>query len=312
MLTPDARGPGPSRPPAPRGTPVAKSRVTGARIGLGILVVLAALFFALRGADSEPAPRGSQPSARGGRERPSTLAQGDVPRGPRVTARESDRSPRARVSAGVADAKPPQLQPDAVSDPALKMVLAARDDRSDEGTRTLTDNLTSRDPIVVAEAARALVARQATEAITQLAAIRLDEAAGSGLSVIAALGKLGAVANEDEKSTAVDRLLSMLRTEKRRDARESPGNLLQIYEALGDTRDPGAAPALEAELLDATVPRAPKVVIVHALLEIGMPSSKDALRAAHGEQSAQRGSDAFEEEIRQELVAALEEALETL
>ena len=60
------------------------------------------------------------------------------------------------------------------------------------------------------------------------------------------------------------------------------------------------------------MPRAPKVVIVQALVEIGLPSSKDALRAAHDEQSAQRGEDAFEEEIRQELVAALDAALEAL
>ncbi len=104
----------------------------------------------------------------------------------------------------------------------------------------------------------------------------------------------------------------MLREEKRRQAPESPGNLLQIYEALGDTQDPKAAPALEAELLDASVPRAPKVVIVQALVDIGLASSKDALATARGEQSAQRGEDAFEEEIRQELVATLEEALEAL
>jgi hypothetical protein len=217
-----------------------------------------------------------------------------------------------RPTAQVAEEEPPPLQLEHASDPALKAVLAARDDRSAEGTATLIDNLTSRDEIVVAEAAKALVARQATEAIAPLAAIDLEEAAGSGLSVIEALGKLGGAADGDERGAAVDRLLEMLREEKRRGAPETPGNLLQIYEALGDTHDARAAPALEAELLDATVPRAPKVVIVQALAEIGLASSKDALRRALAEQSAQQAPDAFEEEIRQELVARIQDALQAL
>ena len=51
---------------------------------------------------------------------------------------------------------------------------------------------------------------------------------------------------------------------------------------------------------------------MRALVEIGLASSKDALSAAHGEQSAQQGEGAFEEEIRQELVAALVDALAAL
>jgi len=111
---------------------------------------------------------------------------------------------------------------------------------------------------------------------------------------------------------AVERLVAMLAEEKERSARESPGNLLQIYEALGHTRDPSAAPPLEAELLDPTVARAPKVVIVGALVAIGLPRSRAALETAHTQHMKAAAADAFEEEIRQELVGALEQALEGL
>lgn len=279
-------------------------------VGLGLGAVAVVLFFALRG--DEPETRAARRPVAEGREDVASPAPTTAPRADRAGPDEPARRPPPRASAPAAEEEPPELDPRDVSDPALKAVLAARDDPSAEATETLIDNVSSPDPVVVAEAARALIARQATAAIAPLARIRLEEAAGSGLSVIDALGKLGGAAEGDEKTAAVDRLLSMLREEKRRGARESPGNLLQIYEALGDTGDPRAAPALEAELLDPSVPRAPKVVIVQALVEIGLPSSKEALGAAHAEQSAQRASDAFEEEIRQELVAKIEEALQAL
>jgi len=288
------------------------SRFTGASIGLAVVLAFAALFFSLRGGKSEPEPTGPRRSAPGSRQARSTHVPTAAPHAPHVAREESARGPPARARAKTVEAKAPALKPGDVSDPALKTVLAARDDRSSSGTQALIDNLTSSDEIVVAEATKALVARQATEAIAPLVGISLEKAAGSGLSVIDALGKLGGAAEGEEKSAAVDRLLQLLREEKRRRAPETPGNLLQIYEALGDTRDPKAAPALEAELLDASVPRAPKVVIVRALIDIGLASSKDALGAARVAETAQQGSDAFEEEIRQELVATLEEALETL
>ena len=67
---------------------------------------------------------------------------------------------------------------------------------------------------------------------------------------------------------AVDRLLALLAAEKQRGAQESLGNMIQIYEALGDTGDARAIAPLERELLDASVPTAPKVVIVQSLVAL--------------------------------------------
>src|SRR6185503_15570033 len=101
--------------------------------------------------------------------------------------------------------------------------------------------------------------------------------AGGGASVVHALGRLGAIAGDDERATAVDRLLAMMTEEKRRGAPESAGNLLQIYEALGDIGDARAAGPLEDELLDDGIARAAKVVVVHALARIGQHRSRAPL-----------------------------------
>jgi hypothetical protein len=157
-----------------------------------------------------------------------------------------------------------------------------------------------------------LVERGATEAIVPLTKVDLSAAAGSGLSIIDALGKLAGVASDGDRARAVERLIAMLEEEKQRGARESAGNLIQIYEALGRTGDPAAAAPLEAELLDASVPRAPKVVIVASLVQLGQPSSIAALETALATETATAANDAFEEEIRLELVGAIEDAIVTL
>lgn len=283
----------------------------GALIGVAAVIVFTVAFFALRG--KAPAPEtastsSASSSAQSLRSELASHAETEIP-----TARPTRKKQGLlRSSASPKEEEKPALSPEQVSDPALKSVLAARGDLSPKGTKTLIDNLTSSDEILVAEATKALIARKATEAIAPLAKISLEKAAGSGLSVIDALGKLGGVAEGADKNAAVDRLLQMLREEKRRRARESGGNLLQIYEALGDTRDPKAVPALEAELLDENVPRAAKVVVVQALVDIGLASSKAALETEHGVQAAQKGADDFEEEVRLELVATIEQALEVL
>jgi hypothetical protein len=293
-----------ARPPEPRHT--------GVLVGVAAVVICTVLFFVLRGGKPDAPPKTAPslfvaPSATADERDLTRHAETEVPSAPRPKPKKQ----MLRPSAAAPDEAPP-MDPKDVSDPALKAVLLARADESAKGTKTLIDNLTSADEVLVAEAAKALIARKATEAIGPLAKISLEKAAGSGLSVIDALGKLGGAAEGGEKSAAVDRLLQMLREEKRRRARETPGNLLQIYEALGDTRDPQAVPALEAELLDPNVPRAAKVVVVQALVDIGLASSKAALGTEYAVQAAQKGADDFEEEIRQELVLTIEQALEAL
>ena len=250
-------------------------------------------------------------------ERPSTAsgtASGERRATPTVPSSSSSPSLTGRAPRPVA---PPQTGSDQESPPPtsadergpLVDVQRAMADPSSDGTNRLVASLSSGDAVVVAEASKALIARRATSAIRSLTEIDLSAAAGGGLSIIDALGRLGALADPREKGAAVDRLIALLADEKRRDARESASNLLQIYEALGETRDPRAAKALEAELLDPEVGRAPKVVIVQALVSIGGSDRRAALAGARAQQAEVVGADAFEEEVRQELVAAIDKAL---
>lgn len=299
MLTPSARGAG--------------SRRYGALLLAGGALALLG-YLALREGPSNTASAAA-PSARSARAQPTAEEADDVelPAKPRPRpARARAGGPQANAPQDAEQRPEPALSPEDAASPAVRAVLAARDDLTPSGTRTLISSLTSEDEIVVAEAARALIARGATEAIDPLARIDLSRAAGSGLSVIDALGKLAAVASDADRGVAVDRLVAMLAEEKRRGARESAGNLIQIYEALGQTGDPRAAAPLEAELLDADVPRAPKVVIVASLVQLEQRSSRSALETALANESAAKGDDAFEEEVRVELVGAIEAALKVL
>lgn len=281
---------------------------------VGAALFIVAIVFLWSSSSSKKPPPAGGTSAQGPSRAtpPSNERPAGVERPAEKAAPAATEKPAEKDGPPSADERPERPAPPDPDDPEVAAVIAAARDDSARGTQTLIASLRSSNEVVVAEAASALVDRRATEAITPLSQISLQTAAGSGLSIIDALGRLGAVADEDDKSVAVDRLLAMLAEEKARGARESPGNLLQIYEALGQTKDPKAAPALETELLDETVPRAPKVVIVGALVAIGQASSRGALEKAHAIESAARGDDAFEEEIRVELVEAIAKALEVL
>jgi len=274
-----------------------------------LAVALSAYFVLGEGPKASPSAgsQSAKPSAKRGARATDPDSVAERPARPRPRGPESAPSPRPPPAEGERDRDPSED-----GSPAVLAVLAARDDETPAGTQALIASLASPDSVVVSEAARALVARRATEAIGPLAGIDLEKAAGSGLSIIDALGRLAGVAEEPDRSQAVDRLIAMLAEEKGRGARESPGNLIQIYEALGQTRDPRAAAPLEAELLDATVPRAPKVVIVASLVTLAQPSSHAALETQRGVERAAHESDAFEEEIRVELVDAIEAALKVI
>jgi hypothetical protein len=100
-------------------------------------------------------------------------------------------------------------------------------------------------------------------------------------------------------------LLDLLRNEKLHPAPERAGDLVQIYEALGATRDPRAAAALERELLDPAVGKAPKVAAVEALAAIGAPSSVEALSALRDHLEVTLETDPYEQELRRDLLDAI-------
>ncbi len=191
-------------------------------------------------------------------------------------------------------------------------VILAQGDPTPDGTAVLVASLGADDHVVVAEAADGLVARRAVEAIPSLARIDVLARPGAAPSVIDALGRLAAVAPTDLRGEAVMRLLELLREEKRRGAPESAGNLLQIYEALGHTRDQRAAPALEEELADPAAGKAPRVVVVQALVSIAAPSSRGVAMKARAELAASPEAEVFEAELRQELLLALDDAIARL
>jgi HEAT repeat protein len=188
----------------------------------------------------------------------------------------------------------------------------AKDEPTESGTFALIEKLKDDDVVVVAEASNGLVARRATSAISALADKDIHRPDGIAPSIIDALGRLGGMAAGDVRRTAVDRLVALMRSEKLRGAADSPGNLLQIYEALGATEDSRAAPPLETELEDASVGVAPKVVIVQALAEIGAPSSRTVVARTRPTVVATAPRDAFEAELRKDLLAAIDAALTTL
>lgn len=267
------------------------SQATGRRLLVlaGSVVVLISLAFYLRGPERAPAAGASRPPR---------------PAAPTPVSRPSQ--PMAEPAS-----VPSDLDPN-VARAAVREVSLAKADLTEEGTLALVENLKSDDMVVVAEAADALVARRATSAIGALSAMDIHATDGIAPSVIHALGRLGKLADGDERRSAVDRLLALLDEEKRRDARDSTSNLLHIYEALGATGDSRAAPALERELEDVRVGIAPKVVVVQALARIGEPSTRPVIVRARSGIAATAGNDAYEAALRQDLLNAMATALTTL
>lgn len=177
---------------------------------------------------------------------------------------------------------------------------------------SLLARLDSSDQFLVIDAADGLRARKAVVAIPKLAAIDVIANPDSARTVIDALGHLAGNASGAERNTAVDRLLSLLAQEKKRETPDAPGNVLQIYEALGKTADPRAAQALERELADRSVPLAALTLVVDALVELGQSSSRAALSAARERIAALETAEGLEREIHRELLAKLEAAITAL
>jgi hypothetical protein len=302
---------------------MAAPRSPGRGTSTGLMLVGAAVAAAIAAllifrAD-QPAPTGREPVAS---QRAESRAPPRKPAQDRSERRAGDEVDGAEVQGPQEAPRPERRAPPADrragEDPtgdaevALAAIRRAKADPTESGTAALVASMSSDDPVVVAEAAKALVLRKDTAAIPALTMIDLRTSGGAGLSVIETLGKLGGMADADGKSAAVERLLAMLAEEKQHDDPETPGNLLQIYEALGQTRDARAAGPLENELADPEVGRAPKVVVVQALAQIGEPRSRAALLRARALEVATKLGDAFEAEVQRDLLAAIDTALTKL
>ncbi len=230
----------------------------------------------------------------------------------------------APQSAPVATATPPIEQaPVALAAPAparttdgvevvtVEDILATRDDNSPDAAAVLLAGIESTDAVVVAESTNALVGRGATWALPVLLEQDVIARPAAAPSIIDAMGRLGAVAAPEQRSEVVDRLVELLNVEKTRGAQESQGNLLQIYEALGQTGDPRAVDPLTRELNDRSVMTAPKVVIVQALVALHATTSIGALETLHAQLAASK-ADGFEAELQRELLGVIRDALARL
>jgi hypothetical protein len=300
---------------APRGSGSRRTPV-GAIAGAAALAAAIAAVLLMRAGEPDATPRepassssGAPRPAAGNDRAPQPERHADETRPDAMAAPES-RRPRPPIGDG--DDREPRAADGADARVALAAIRRAKVDPSQDGTTALVAMMRSDDAVVVAEAAKALVLREDTDAIASLATIDLRNAGGAGLSVIEALGKLGGMADAEGKAAAVNRLLAMLAEAKQHDGPETPGHLLQIYEALGQTRDPRAAGPLESELADAEVGRAPKVVVVQALALIGEPRSRAAMLRLRAQELGTKLGDAFEAEVQRDLLVAIDAALAQL
>ncbi|HEY4177857.1 MAG TPA: hypothetical protein VGM90_13515 [Kofleriaceae bacterium] len=191
-------------------------------------------------------------------------------------------------------------------------VMAAQQSSEPGAVETMIDGLSSTDAVVVAESANGLVGRGALAALPVLEEIDVAARPWAAPSAIYAMGALAAKASPDQREETVDRLLALLASEKQRPATDALANLLQIYQALGQSGDPRAIGPLEAELADASVATAPKVVVVQALVALGARDSKPALVKLRDQLAPQAVGPDFEAELRRDLIAAISDALERL
>ncbi len=228
---------------------------------------------------------------------------------PTATVTTSIARANALPHANVVTSPPPAPSPAPSAAPAIDEVLQAQASTAPGTIDVLVAALSSTDAVVVAEAANGLVARGALSALPALVEIDVAARPWAAPSVIYALGKIAANADAEDRATAVDRLLALLASEKTRASNEALANLLHIYEALGHTGDARAIGPLEAELVDARVATAPKVVIVQALVALGARQSRSTLERVRDELAPTVAGDDFEAMVRRDLLAAIREAL---
>jgi hypothetical protein len=134
-----------------------------------------------------------------------------------------------------------------------------------------------------------------------------------GPSIIVGIGELGRSSTDaSSKKAALDRLLSLLASEKDRNGTDSVGNVITIIESIGNLGLPDGAPALEHELADGYHDIAGKTTIVLALGKLGQPSSVPALSQLRGTVAILQNEESFSRELKQELVAAIDDVSRNL
>ncbi len=261
---------------------------------LGIAGLVVALVLVLTGGDDEPKPTAAS----------NTATAVEVVSPAATTPTPQVASPAAKPATGSGEGSAATE-----TAPSIDDVMQAKQDPSADATIVLLSATESTDAIVVAEATNALVARGTVAALPILIESDVIRRPWAAPSVIDAMGRLAALAPPEQRGEAVDRLVALMREEKVRGAQESLGNLIQIYEALGLTGDPRAIAPLEGELVDPTVPTAPKVVVVQALVALRAIQSRPVLERVQAQLAASPAKDAYEAELQKDLIAAIRDAL---
>jgi HEAT repeat protein len=124
-------------------------------------------------------------------------------------------------------------------------------------------------------------------------------------TVIQAIGTIGQAAPPAEKRKALERLVSLLASEKERNGQDSAGNVVALIEAIGTLGEPSGAPALLRELEDGFHDTAGKTNIVEALAKLGAHASAPAIAKLRHHLVENPATEPFDRELEEELLAAI-------
>jgi hypothetical protein len=131
-------------------------------------------------------------------------------------------------------------------------------------------------------------------------------------TVIHAVAKLGAAADDATRDHAARTLSSWLRTERSREGLDALGNVSNLVEALGNIGGPDAASALAAALDRADLGLHVETLATMKLGELGDHRARGAVERFAARTAALPETDGLSEELRVEAVAAARSTLATL
>lgn len=276
----------------------------GLALGALVVVTAAAAWRTQAGRTTAPPPSAST-SASAGADDPGVTAAAAMT----ASARTHPAHPAVVAHAPpAASAAPAETRSDTAGDELVAVRAAVA---SGGSTEVLLRALDGDDPVAKLEAIDELARRKHHAALPRL--LRIDPSADPfvGPTAILGLGQLAHDADPSMREASVARLAKLLEAEKERQGMDSPGTILVIFEALGKIGTPSSARVLERELVDPVHPTAARVAIVDALEVCGQ-------RESHAALSAFRASfrppvdDAFEREVANDLLSALDRAMRTL